>query len=45
MSRKTVQILIVYFLCRETKKKLLQALKGVNVEEEDVSLYTTGGWD
>lgn len=32
-------------LCRETKKKLLQAIKGVNVEEEDVSLYTTGGWD
>lgn len=29
----------------ETKKKLLQAIKGVNVEEEDVSLYTTGGWD
>lgn len=28
-----------------TEKKLLQALKGVNVEEEDVSLYTTGGWD
>lgn len=20
-------------------------VKGVNVEEEDVSLYTTGGWD
>lgn len=34
-----------YNMCRETKKKLLQALKGVNVEEEDVSLYTTGGWD
>lgn len=33
-----------YNMCRETKKKLLQALKGVNVEEEDVSLYTTGGW-
>lgn len=32
-------------MCRETKKKLLQAIKGVNVEEEDVSLYTTGGWD
>lgn len=27
------------------RKKLLQAIKGVNVEEEDVSLYTTGGWD
>lgn len=26
-----------YNMCRETKKKLLQALKGVNVEEEDVS--------
>lgn len=24
-----------YNMCRETKKKLLQALKGVNVEEED----------
>lgn len=34
-----------YNMCRETKKKLLQAIKGVNVEEEDVSLYTTGGWD
>ena len=34
-----------YNMCRETKKKLIQALKGVNVEEEDVSLYTTGGWD
>lgn len=34
-----------YNMCRETKKKLLQALKGVNVEEEDISLYTTGGWD
>lgn len=34
-----------YNMCRETKKKLLQALKGVNVEEEDVSLYATGGWD
>lgn len=34
-----------YNMCRETKKKLLQALKGVNVEEEDVSLYTTRGWD
>lgn len=34
-----------YNMCWETKKKLLQALKGVNVEEEDVSLYTTGGWD
>lgn len=34
-----------YNMCRETKKKLLQALKGVNVEEKDVSLYTTGGWD
>lgn len=36
---------IGYNMCRETKKKLLQAIKGVNVEEEDVSLYTTGGWD
>lgn len=27
------------------KKKLLQAIKGVNVEEEDVSLYADGGWD
>lgn len=26
-----------YNMCRETKKKLLQALKGVNVEEEDVT--------
>lgn len=34
-----------YNMCRETKKKLLQAIKGINVEEEDVSLYTTGGWD
>lgn len=34
-----------YNMCRETKKKLLQAIKGVNVEEKDVSLYTTGGWD
>lgn len=34
-----------YNMCRETKKKLLQAIKSVNVEEEDVSLYTTGGWD
>ena len=34
-----------YNMCRETKKKLLQALKDVNVEEEDVSLYATGGWD
>lgn len=34
-----------YNMCWETKKKLLQALKGVNVEEEDISLYTTGGWD
>lgn len=34
-----------YNMCRETKKKLLQALKGVNVEEKDVSLYATGGWD
>lgn len=34
-----------YNICRETKKKLLQALKGVNVEEEDVSLYADGGWD
>lgn len=34
-----------YNMCRETKKKLLQAIKGVNVEEGDVSLYTTGGWD
>lgn len=34
-----------YNMCRETKKKLLQALKGVNVEEEDVSLYADGGWD
>lgn len=34
-----------YNMCRETKKKLLQDLKGVNVEEKDVSLYTTGGWD
>lgn len=34
-----------YNMCRETKKKLLQAIKGVNVEEEDISLYTTGGWD
>lgn len=34
-----------YNMCWETKKKLLQAIKGVNVEEEDVSLYTTGGWD
>ena len=34
-----------YNMCLETKKKLLQALKGVNVEEEDVSLYTTGGRD
>lgn len=31
------------YLQIETKKKLLQALKGVNVEEEDVSLYTTRG--
>lgn len=45
MSQKTVQIVIIYFLCRETKKKLLQALKGVNVEDEDVSLYADGGWD
>ena len=34
-----------YNMCRETKKKLLQALKGVNIEEEDVSLYVDGGWD
>lgn len=34
-----------YNMCRETKKKLLQALKGVNIEEEDVSLYADGGWD
>lgn len=27
-----------YNMCRETKKKLLQAVKGVNVEEEDVSV-------
>lgn len=43
---------MIFILMTETKeeyrnciKKLLQALKGVNVEEEDVSLYTTGGWD
>lgn len=34
-----------YNMCRETKKKLLQAIKGVNVEDEDVSLYADGGWD
>lgn len=34
-----------YNMCRETKKKLLQALKGVNVEDENVSLYADGGWD
>lgn len=27
------------------RKKLLQAIKGVNVEDEDVSLYADGGWD
>lgn len=32
-------------ICVGRQKKLLQALKGVNVEEEGVFLYADGGWD
>lgn len=34
-----------YNLCRESKAKLLDALRNSNPEDEDISMYTLGGWD
>lgn len=32
-------------MCRETKKKLLEALKETDLNKVDLSLYNNGGWD
>ena len=34
-----------YNMCRETKRKLLEALSKVNLDSDDLSMYNTGGWD
>lgn len=32
-------------MCRESKKKLLEAIKNTNINNEDLSMYNNGGWD
>lgn len=34
-----------YNLCRESKKKLLDAIRATTPEDDEVSLYLAGGWD
>ena len=34
-----------YNLCRESKKKLLDAIRATTLEDDEVSLYLAGGWD
>ena len=34
-----------YNMCRETKKKLLEAIQKTNLDSADLSMYNNGGWD
>ena len=34
-----------YNMCRETKKKLIESLKSIDLDSEPISMYNTGGWD
>ena len=34
-----------YDMCRETKKKLLEAIQKTDLDSADLSMYNNGGWD
>ena len=34
-----------YNMCRETKKKLLEAIRNTTASDESLSFYLQGGWD
>lgn len=34
-----------YNMCRETKKKLLEAIRNTTTDDESLSFYLQGGWD
>lgn len=34
-----------YNLCRESKKKLLDAIRNTTPKDDELSMYNIGGWD
>lgn len=34
-----------YKMCRETKRKLLESIQKVDLDNEPISMYNSGGWD
>lgn len=34
-----------YNMCRETKRKLLEAIQKTNIDSDDLVMYNIGGWD